>query len=79
MTNAVGKAAWQLQGPPNDVHFWEFNSHDPDGKPIDSSGRLPASKQLKQPEDAATIDNYANPKFVLGGDWDPKQGAIFKK
>ena len=50
----------------------EFNSHDGDGKPVDVSQRLPISRQLKQPDDAETIANYSNPKWVLGGNWDPR-------
>jgi hypothetical protein len=38
---------------------------------VDTSKRLAVSKQLKQPEDAETIKNYSDPKWVLGGDWDP--------
>ena len=58
-----------------DVHFWEYNSRDPVGKPVDVSKRLPVSRQLKQPEDAATIADYGKPGFVLGDDWDPRAGA----
>jgi pectin methylesterase-like acyl-CoA thioesterase len=73
MTNAVGDVGWQLdsKADASNVHFWEFNSHDADGKPVDVSKRLPISKQLKQPDDAATIANFSDPTWVLGNDWKP--------
>ncbi len=77
---AVGTTAWQFQGGAAgtaNVHFWEFNSHSADGQPTDVTYRLPGSRQLKQPDDAATIANYSNPAFVLGHDWNPKSAAIF--
>jgi pectin methylesterase-like acyl-CoA thioesterase len=89
MTNAVSAAAWRLdnlpagttqenvkpEGYPN-VHFWEFNSRTPDGKPVDTSRRHPISRQLKEPEDKETIENYRNPTWVLGGNWIFKVPAI---
>jgi pectin methylesterase-like acyl-CoA thioesterase len=84
LTEAVGPVAWQLQGglggaagDTSRLHFWEFNSRDPAGKPIDVSKRLPVSRQLKQPDDAALIADYSNPTFVLGGGWNPRAAAIF--
>lgn len=78
LTTAVGPVAWQYQGgregnenDPATVHFWEFNSHDQDGKPVDMTFRLPGSKRLGEPADATTIADYRNPAWVLGG-WDPK-------
>lgn len=73
MTTAVGDVGWQLdsKGDPANLHFWEFNSHDADGNPVDVSKRLAVSKQLKQPDDAATIANFSNPTWVLGNDWKP--------
>ncbi|MEO8333726.1 MAG: pectinesterase family protein [bacterium] len=52
------------------VHFWEYNSTDLDGRPIDATQRHPASRQLTLPADAKTIADYSNPAFVLGG-WTP--------
>ena len=90
LTDAVAPTAWQLQSAPNpaantapanpagNVHFWEFNSHTPAGQPDDVSKRFAASRQLKQPDDAALIANYRNPTFVLGSDWNPKLAPIFK-
>jgi hypothetical protein len=54
----------------SNVHFWEFNSMDIDGRPLDMSQRHPVAKQLTQPKDAKTIADYSNPEFVLGG-WKP--------
>ena len=75
---AVGAVAWQLQGGGEiaQVHFWEWNSHTADGRPVDTAQRLAGSRQLRQPDDAATIANYSNPSFVLGG-WDPRTAPIF--
>jgi pectin methylesterase-like acyl-CoA thioesterase len=74
LTSAVSPKGWLLDKgatDPKDIHFWEFNSRTPDGQPVDVAGRIPASKQLKQPDDAETIKNYSNPTWVLGG-WTPK-------
>jgi pectinesterase len=73
LSRAVGPVAWQFQGAGDTsrIHFWEFNSRDAAGKPIDASKRLAGSRQLQEPADGATIANYRNPAFVLGGDWNP--------
>jgi pectin methylesterase-like acyl-CoA thioesterase len=82
---AVGPVAWQFQraqGAAADlskIHFWEYNSHAADGKPIDVSRRQAASRQLKQPDDAATIADYSNPAFVLGDKWNPRTAPIFSQ
>lgn len=53
------------------IKFWEFNSTNlVDGKPVDVSQRHPVSKQLSLEKDSATIANYRDPAFVLGG-WTP--------
>ncbi len=39
------------------IHFWEFNSTDVDGHPIDVTQRHPVSKQLIEPRDAQIIAN----------------------
>jgi pectin methylesterase-like acyl-CoA thioesterase len=73
ISNAVGPVAWRIQRTtqaPN-IHFWEFNSHSADDKPVDVSKRMPLSKQLKLPDDKELIDNYSDPTFVLGGKWTP--------
>ncbi len=63
---------------PAQVHFWEYHSHTEAGAVIDVSQRLPASRQLKQPDDAALIRDYSSPAYFLGHDWNPKQALIFQ-
>ncbi len=79
LDEAVSPVGWKLdrgtEAP--DVHFWEFNSHDASGGPIDTSQRLAISRQLKHPDDDATIADYSNPSFVLGNDWNPRSAPIF--
>jgi hypothetical protein len=53
----------------SNVHFWEYNSMEIDGRPLDMSQRNPIVKQLTMPQDARTITDYSNPEFVLG--WKP--------
>ena len=84
LTTAVHPTGWQFQGgregnerDPASVHFWEANSRNPGGEPVDVSFRLPGSKQLTAPTDATTIGDYRNPSYVLGGDWNPRATAIF--
>lgn len=77
---SVGAVGWQLQAAPKgtpagsteNLHFWEFNSHTADSRPIEASQRLPVSRQLKRPDDAVLISDYVNPTFVLGRNWNPK-------
>lgn len=59
-----------IDGNTSHLHLWEFSSTDLDGKPIDTSQRHSASRQLTTTKDAQTIANYSNPAFVLGG-WTP--------
>ncbi len=84
---AVGAVGWQLQPPPQgpppaapteDLKFWEANSRNPAGEPIDVSQRLAASRQLRLPADTALIADCRNPAFVLGGNWHPRLAPIFK-
>lgn len=88
LTDAVNPVGWLLSGPKGtpqgelaskatNVHFWEYNSHTPDGKPIDASKRNPVSRQLTQDKDAETIKNYSDPVWVLGGEWNPRNSPIF--
>jgi len=82
---SVSPVAWKLDAPKGkpvgdvaaaagDVHFWEYNSHDPEGKPVDTSNRLSISKQLTPLADSRTIADYSNPAYVLGG-WNPRDAA----
>ena len=41
-----------------------------DGTPLDLSMRHPSMRELKTPPDAALVQNYSDPAFVLGG-WTP--------
>ncbi len=59
-----------IDGDTSHVHFWEFRSTDGEGHPLDVTKRHPVSKQLSEPQDAATIANYSDAGFVLGG-WGP--------
>ncbi len=54
----------------SNVRFWEYNTMDLEGRPVDVSRRHPVSRQLTLERDAETIANYRNPAFVLGG-WTP--------
>jgi pectin methylesterase-like acyl-CoA thioesterase len=61
-------AGWLLNNAtmaPN-VQFWEYNSTDQNGIPIDVSQRAPFSRQLS----AAEAAQWSDPSFVLGG-WVP--------
>ena len=81
----VGAVGWQLQAPPKGtppggteaLRFWEANSRNPAGGAVDVSQRFPASRQLKPPGDAALINDYRNPAYVLGNDWNPRLAPIF--
>lgn len=78
LTDAVGVVGWKLDQSTEapDVHFWEYNSHDPAGQPVDTSKRLSISKQLTKPADDQMINNYSDPKWVLGGQWTPELPPI---
>lgn len=72
---SVGSQAWQFDrnatAPTDRIHFWEYNSHDAKGKPVDTAGRYAASRRLTQEADAETIKNYGDATWVLGGQWTP--------
>ena len=53
------------------VRFWEYNSRNADGSPVDVSKRSPLSRQLGKDKDAKLISDYSNPAFVLDG-WNPR-------
>jgi pectin methylesterase-like acyl-CoA thioesterase/lysophospholipase L1-like esterase len=81
LTDAVSPVGWRLDSPAEapDVHFWEYNSRDLNGKPIDDSMRFVVSKRLTMEADAETIANYSNPLWVLGSDWNPRLASVFTK
>ncbi len=76
LTRAAGRPGWLLQGPgaASSLHFWEYRSHRPDGRPVDTSRRLAVSRQLRLPADTATIADYRDPAWVLEG-WDPTRAS----
>ncbi|KAI3330671.1 pectinesterase [Ustulina deusta] len=73
-TDGIAAEGWgPVQGPPFDssrVKFWEFNTMDLQGRPIDMSRRLNVSRQLTLPGDSQIISEYKNPVNILGG-WRP--------
>jgi pectin methylesterase-like acyl-CoA thioesterase len=82
LTDAVGAVGWRLDQvtqpaveAPN-VHYWEYNSHDSGGRPVDMGRRLVIARQLKLPDDEKAIANYGDPKFVLGDEWTPLLAPI---
>jgi pectinesterase len=68
----IAPEGWGPAHDGDDVHFWEFDNRDADGNPIDTSGRAPWSRQLDAARDAAIIESYRDPAYVLGG-WTPPQ------
>ena len=82
LTDAVGAVGWRLDqvnqpaAEASQVHYWEYNSHDSAGRPIDMSQRLTIARQLKLPDDGKAITNYGDPKFVLGAEWTPLLAPI---
>jgi pectin methylesterase-like acyl-CoA thioesterase len=56
-------------GYPN-VRFWEYNTRDENGQPVDTSQRHPISRQITADE----ADFWRDPANVLGG-WVPELGA----
>ena len=62
---------WSAADEGGKVRFWEFNSRNADGTPVDVSKRSPLSRQLDKSKDAKLISDYSNPAFVLDG-WQPR-------
>ena len=81
LTSAVGAAGWRLDQATlaPTIRFWESNSRDPDGKPVDTSRRLAVSRQLTLPDDRETIAAYSDPRYVLGGIWSPALAPIITR
>jgi pectinesterase len=74
-TSGVSAEGWgSIEASPgfdsSGVKFWEFNTMDLEGKPVDVSKRHPASRQLTKEKDAKVIEDYSRPEFVLKG-WTP--------
>jgi len=73
----ISPVGWgPVGGETSNIHYWEYNSTNlTDGKPIDVSKRLPASRQLTMEKDSAIISEYKKPSYVLGG-WSPQMAPI---
>jgi hypothetical protein len=69
--SGISPQGWgPIGGDSTNVHYWEYNSRGLRGKPVDVSKRHPASRQLTLEKDAALIEHYSQPAFVLNG-WNP--------
>ena len=53
-----------------DQRYWEYDSRDTEGNPIDYSERLKGSRRLDGEQDKELIASYMDPAWVLGG-WNP--------
>lgn len=74
--SGITPEAWgPLDGDTSQVTFLEYGSRGPDGKPVDTSRRHPASRQLDKVRDAALIARYRDPAFVLKG-WQPALAPV---
>lgn len=64
----ITRAGWLVTGgtPTSSLRFWEYQSTDLDGNPLDVSGRLAGSTQISDAQAATMRD----PSAVLGG-WQP--------
>lgn len=67
----IAPEGWSAADEGGNVHFWEFNSRDEKGAPVDISKRVSWSRQLEKIKDAKLIADYSRPEFVLAG-WKPK-------
>lgn len=67
----IAPEGWSDADKGGNVHFWEYNSHNQDGSPVDVSKRVSWSRQLDKVKDAKVIADYSSPEFVLAG-WKPK-------
>lgn len=67
----IAPEGWGAADKGGNVKFWEYNSRNQDGSPVDVSKRVPWSRQLDKVKDAKLIADYSRPEFVLAG-WKPK-------
>lgn len=74
LTN-IAPEGWSDADKGGNVHFWEFNSRDAAGAPIDVSQRAAWSRQLDAKKDAQVIADFSRPEFVLAG-WKPELEAM---
>ena len=69
--DGIAPEGWgRIEGDTRHNRFWEYNSIDAEGRPVDVSRRHPASRQLTLPGDKEWIEKYRNPEWVLG--WNPE-------
>ncbi len=75
----ISPVGWgPVGGKTSNIHYWEYNSTSlSNGKPVNVSKRLPASRQLTMKKDSAVIANYKKPSYVLGG-WNPDIAPLVK-
>jgi pectin methylesterase-like acyl-CoA thioesterase len=69
--SGIRPEGWSAADEGGKVRFWEYNSRNPDGSPVDVSKRSPLSRQLDSKKDAKLISDYSSPAFVLEG-WQPQ-------
>lgn len=67
----IAPQGWGAADQGGNVRFWEYNSRDENGAPVDVSQRVAWSRQLDRVKDAKLIADYSRPEFVLAG-WKPK-------
>lgn len=71
MGSHINQAGWLLNNATcaqaTNIQFWEYGSTTVDGMPVDTSSRLPCSRQLTD----AQARLWSNPAFVLDG-WKPR-------
>jgi pectin methylesterase-like acyl-CoA thioesterase len=69
--SGITPEAWgPIDGKTENIHYWEYNSKNPDGSAVDTTKRHPASKQLNVKKDAKIIADYRTPSYILNG-WTP--------
>lgn len=71
LDNITAQAWSTIGGDTKNIHYWEYNSTYPDGRPVETNLRHPASKRLHKQKDAALIANYSRPDFIFDG-WHPE-------
>ena len=70
----IAPEGWSDADKGGNVRFWEYQSKNADGSPVDVSRRVPWSRQLDKEKDAKLIADYSRPEFVLNG-WKPNLSA----
>ena len=73
----ISPVGWgPVGGETSNIHYWEYNNTNlTNGKSVDISKRLPASRQLTMKNDSAIISDYKKPSYVLGG-WLPEMPPL---